>query len=96
MNVGILAPPEHDEEAWRYDAPRHWAKNDLGISEIANYRASMVNSRFVSNVKHPNKLVEIAQDVAMAKKPVDINVSLDRKPSLNLSTDKWVAPMGPG
>ena len=95
VNVGILAPPEHDEEAWRYDAPRHWAKNDLGISEIANYRASMVNSRFVSNVKHPDKLVEIAQDVAMAKKPVDINVSLDRKPSLNLSTDKWVAPMGP-
>ncbi len=95
VNVGILAPPEIDENAWLYDAPRHWAKENLGIPNIVEYRTSMVNSRFVSNIKQPNKLVEIAQEVAMATRPVDIDVSLEKKPRLNISTDQWVAPMGP-
>ncbi len=95
VNVGILAPPQHDENAWRYDAPRHWAKTELSIPEIVKYRTGMVNSRFVSNIKQPDKLVEIAQEVAMAAKPVDIDVSLEKKPSLNITTDQWIAPMGP-
>ncbi len=95
VNVGILAPQQHDENAWQYDAPRHWAQQNMGIADVAAFRASMVNSRFTSNVKQPDKLVEIAQDVAMAAKPVDIEVVLEKKPSLNLQTDRWVAPMGP-
>jgi len=95
VNVGILAPQQHDDNAWQYDAPRHWAHNNLGISDVVAYRTSMVNSRFVSNIKQPDKLVEIAQDVAMAAQPVDIDVTLEKKPSLNIQTDRWVAPMGP-
>ncbi len=95
VNVGILAPQQHDDNAWRYDAPRHWANNNLGIPDVVAYRTSMVNSRFTSNVKQPDKLVEIAQDVAMAARPVDIDVILEKKPSLNIQTDRWVAPMGP-
>ncbi len=95
VNVGILAPQKHDENAWVYDAPRHWAQQNMGIADVAAFRASLVNSRFTSNVKQPDKLVEIAQDVAMSAKPVDIDVELDKKPNLNLQTDRWVAPMGP-
>ncbi|MEM3154186.1 MAG: hypothetical protein QW165_01290 [Candidatus Woesearchaeota archaeon] len=95
VNVGILAPQQHDENAWEYDAPRHWAQQNMGIADVAAFRASLVNSRFTSNIKKPDKLVEIAQDVAMAAKPVDIEVELEKKPSLNLQTDRWVAPMGP-
>lgn len=95
INVGILSPVQHDDSAWLYDAPRHWAQTNTGIREVVDYRTRMVNSRFTSNVKQPDKLIEIAQDVAMAGKPVDIDVSLEKKPSLNISTDQWVAPMGP-
>jgi hypothetical protein len=95
VNVGILAPQQHDEEAWRYDAPRHWAQQNMGIADVAAFRASLVNSRFTSNVKQPDKLVEIAQDVAMAAKPVDIEVELEKKPNLDLQMDRWTAPMGP-
>lgn len=95
VNVGILAPQQHDDNAWEYDAPRHWSQQNMGIADVAAFRASMVNSRFTSNVKQPDKLVEIAQDVAMSAKPVDIDVSLEKKPNLNLQTDRWVAPMGP-
>ena len=95
VNVGILAPQKLDEDAWEYDAPRHWAQQNMGIADVAAFRASLVNSRFISNVKQPDKLVEIAQDVAMSAKPVDIDVSLEKKPNLNIQTDRWVAPMGP-
>jgi len=95
VNVGILAPQKHDDNAWEYDAPRYWAQQNMGIADVAAFRASLVNSRFTSNVKQPDKLVEIAQDVAMAAKPVDVDVSLEKKPNLNLQTDRWVAPMGP-
>ncbi len=95
VNVGILAPQQHDDNAWEYDAPRYWAQKNMGIADVAAFRASLVNSRFTSNVKQPDKLVEIAQDVAMAAKPVDIEVALEKKPNLNMQMDRWVAPMGP-
>ncbi|PIN75987.1 hypothetical protein COV18_01020 [Candidatus Woesearchaeota archaeon CG10_big_fil_rev_8_21_14_0_10_37_12] len=95
VNVGILAPTEHDENAWQYDAPNKWAEENLGIREIVEYRVRMVNNRFVSNIKQTDKLVEIAQDVAMSKKAIDVDVELDKKPGLRISTDQWVAPMGP-
>jgi len=95
VNVGILAPQEHNENAWQYDAPRHWAQQNMSIADVAAFRASLVNSRFTSNVKQPDKLVEIAQDVAMAARPVDVEVSLEKKPNLNMQMDRWVAPMGP-
>lgn len=95
VNVGILAPPEHDDSAWKYDAPRHWANTNTNIREVVDFRTRMINSRFTADVKHPGRLIEIAQDVAMSSKPVDIDVSLEKKPSLNISTDQWVAPMGP-
>ncbi len=95
VNVGILAPPEHDEKAWLYDAPKTWAETNSQIAQIVNYRTRMVNSRFQSNIKNHDKLVQIAQEVAMATKPVDLDIALQKKPSLNIKTDQWVAPMGP-
>lgn len=95
VNVGILAPPEHDDNAWQYDAPRYWGTQNLQIADIVPYRTRMIHSKFTSNVKQPDKHVSIAQEVAMARKPVDIDVSLKKKPSLHFSTDQYTAPMGP-
>jgi len=95
INVGILAPPQIDEEAWKYDAPRHWATNNTETTEIVNYRSTLINSRFNTNAKQPDKMIELAQDVAMSYKPVDIEVQLEKKPTITLDTDQWTAPMGP-
>lgn len=95
INVGLLAPPEHDDNAWQYDAPRHWSQQQTPISDIVNYRTRMINSRFTTNAKQPGKLISIAQEVAMATKPVDLDVALKKQPRLNLTTDQYHAPMGP-
>ena len=75
VNIGIMAPPQIDEEAWRYDAPRHWSQEQIQIPKIVEYRSSLINSRFQGHVKKPHKYLEIAQEVGMASKPVEIEVN---------------------
>lgn len=95
VNVGILTPPDVREDAWRHDAPRFWAGEGFGVSAIAELRAGLVQSRAVGHVKNGGRLVEVAQEVAMACKPVDVEVVLKKAPSVKLSFDSMTAPMGP-
>jgi len=95
VNVGILSLTERDEDAWEHDAPIHWAKTGKKISEIVNYRTQMINSRFKSSVKNLHKLTSVAQEVSMAKRAVDLDVKLEKKPKLQFNASQWVAPMGP-
>jgi hypothetical protein len=95
VNVGFLAPQQTQEDAWQHDAPRHWSLTNKGISEIVNYRTALVNSKFQTNVKMPDKFVSLAQELALSSKPVDIDVSLEKKPTLSLTPDQYTAPMGP-
>src|SRR3989338_945039 len=95
LYVGILSPPEQKEDAWLYDAPRHWAEQNFQIPEIVGYRSALINSMFRSNIKDQNKLIQISQEIGMASKPVDVEINLKDKPRFKLSTDAYHAPMGP-
>ncbi|MFC1705043.1 hypothetical protein ACFLZ6_01800 [Nanoarchaeota archaeon] len=95
INVGILSLQDKTEDAWLYDAPRHWSKENFDIPKIANFRSELINSRFKADIKDRTKLLEISQEVGMASKPVDVEVNLDAKPTFRLSTDPYTAPMGP-
>ncbi len=94
VNVGILAPPGV-EDASNYDAPRDWAAANYGIAQVAELRGSLVNSRFTSNIKQPAKYVELAQEVALASKPVDVDITLKDKPSVHMKFDTHASPTGP-
>ncbi|MFH1849149.1 MAG: hypothetical protein ABH879_03090 [archaeon] len=98
ISVGILSPPERTDDAWRYDAPGHWAEKDYAIPELVRLRSSLVNSRFRSvvtdAVKH-EKLLGISQEIGMASRPVDVEIQLDRKPSFKVNLDPYIAPLGP-
>ena len=79
MNVGILSPIERDENAWVYDAEKYWAENNFGISEVLNLRQSLLNSRFQSQAKDARlnkKFLELAKEIAIASKPVDVEIKL--------------------
>ena len=95
VNVGILTPPDITEDAWRYDAPKFWASENYGISDVAELRSSLVNSRFVINVKKTNNFAEIARLVGMSSKPVDVDIELKDSPVLRLNVDSHSAPTGP-
>lgn len=95
VNVGLLAPQYTGQEAWILDAPRHWAKQNTSIPQILNHRLSLVNSRVQSNIKLLNKTVEIAQEIAMASRPVDLEINLSKRPSFHSLNDYIITPMGP-
>lgn len=95
VNVGLLSPPQIEADAWKFDAPRFWANTNHKIPEIVNYRAGLVNSSQKSNVKIPEKIVTIAQEVAMADRPVDVDIQLEKAPRTSITPDQWMAPMGP-
>ncbi len=95
VNVGLLSPGISDEEVWKYDAPEYWARQNLGISGVVDYRASLVNSRSKAEVKGSSRIVDIAKEVALSSKPVDLDISLSKSPSMALSFSTFNAPVGP-
>ena len=95
INVGILTPPEHEENSWLYDAPRHWSEQNFQIPRIIDFRSSLINSRSNLNIKKRSKFLELNQEIAMASKPVDTEISLKDKPILRMDFNNHSAPSGP-
>ena len=97
MNVGILSPLEKEEDAKIYDDEKFWAENNLEINDVMNLRNSLLNSRFPSRAtdsRTGGKFVRIAQDIAVASKPVDVEIELKRKLNVSGRKDGIVTPHG--
>ncbi len=91
VNVGILSPLERDENAWVYDNEKFWANENFQISEILRLRNSLLNSRFqsrVGDVRLNKKFVQIAQEIALASKPVDVEIELKNRLRLGMEKDR--------
>lgn len=95
INVGILAPPQQNDEAWLYDAPKYWSAENYEIPKIVDFRSSLLNSRTNFNIKKRIKFLELSQDIAMSSKPVDVDIQLHEKPRFMLNLDSHMAPTGP-
>jgi hypothetical protein len=96
--VGILSPLEKDENAWVYDDSKYWAKHNFGIKDVVNLRNNLLNSRFRSKVTDSrsanNKFVQIAQELALSSKPVDVEIELKKKIGPGLKRDRILSPQG--
>ncbi|MEJ2267529.1 MAG: hypothetical protein P8X70_00435 [Nanoarchaeota archaeon] len=95
VNVGILSPLERDEDSWVYDDAKYWAENDFQIRDVLRLRDNLLNSRFRSNVQDSrtnNKLIQIAQEIAIASRPVDIEIELKNKLRFKRNKDKIATP----
>ena len=98
VNVGILSPLEKDENAWVYDDAKYWAEQNFGIRDVVNLRDNLLNSRFQTNVKDTrkdnSKFIQIAQELAMASKPVDVEIELQNRIGPGLKKDRILLPQG--
>ncbi len=97
VNVGILSPLEREENAWIYDDAKYWANNNFQINDVLNLRDNLLNSRFQSNVydSRTNKhFVQMAQEIAVASKPVDLEIELKHKLNIGRNKDRILAPHG--
>ena len=102
VNIGILSP-QFVGDMSEYDSPRIWREHNAAIGEIATKRYGLVNSRTTWNIKDVHqgnrqgneRFLDIVQEVGMAKKAVDVEVSLTKPPTLSLTTEKEIIPFGP-
>ncbi len=95
VSMGILAPAEIDKTAWQTDSPKLWFKEKFNILQIVEKRTGLINPKIQINVKNPKgNFIEIAQEVAMAKRTPDTEFSLKKKPNLNILFNRYNAPVG--
>ena len=103
VNVGILSPPEKEENAWLFDAQNYWAEKEFNLTDVIKFRRSLINSRFKSNIHAINsrkseinkKFLEISQELSMATGSVDLELELKKKATIRLDFDKINMPQGP-
>ena len=99
MNVGILSPLEKEENAWIYDDCKFWTKNNFQINEIVKLRENLLNSRITKkakDVRNENKFLDIAKEIAIASKPVDVEIKLKKNIEFNRKRDRILMPSAIG
>ncbi len=97
VNVGILSPLEKDENSWVYDDAKYWAENNFEINHIIYLRNSLLNSRFktkVNDARLNKKFIGIIKEIAVATKPVDVEIQLKNRVRFGRARDKVLTPHG--
>ena len=97
VNVGIMSPLERDDNAWVYDDMKYWAKENFSIADVVHLREGLLNSRFkskVQDVRLNKRFVEIAKDIAVASKPVDVEIELKNRLEVGKRLDRVLTPHG--
>ena len=95
VNVGIMSPSYVADDSWLFDAPRYWGGNAFEIDRVISLRSQLINSRFTSDIRQSDKLLELSREIGMASKPVDVEVSLKENPKFNINFSSMMAPSGP-
>jgi DNA repair protein NreA len=75
------------------DNPGRWYGMDF--NEIVEIRSNLVRSRKVAGVRDRSKLVSDNQELALAVRPADVELSFKNTPRYNLSFSPVSQPMGP-
>ncbi len=75
ISSGVLSP-SHTGNPKMMDNPKAWYEKELNIEKIASLRTSLINSRSQDESMEQ-------KEIAMARKPVNIEIELDKKPSNN-------------
>ncbi len=92
INVGFLNTEHYTE----HDEQISWGKNNKQIPEIIKFRTQLINSSFKTTIKSFNeKMIEMAQEISQAAKPVDMEINLEKKPFFSVNMNQEAAPHGP-
>ena len=93
--AGPLVPPIHEDTS-DYDQPESWFGKT--IDEIVGFRSLLVRGKHRVHVKkfeESGKIMDQTIDLALSVKPVDVEMSLKKKPAAALVLDDQIQPFGP-
>lgn len=92
IRVGILGTEQYD----KHDDPKAWTAEQTPIPKIVALRSSLVNSFFNTSIKSFNdRFADVAKEVSLAKRPVDVEIGLEKRPAFKLTFNTDVQPHGP-
>jgi len=84
VNTGVLSP-QHPGSSELLDSPDDWYEEDYSIRKIAQLRTSLVNSKQRLRVEDSDRFLDNTREIAISRKPVEIEVSLEKKPGSSIS-----------
>ncbi|SEW05925.1 DNA repair protein NreA [Halobacterium jilantaiense] len=101
VSAGILSPVAGDADPEEFATSGEWYQQGLGIDNVLQYRTGLLNSRRAANVNvHDvwDGFVGTQREVAMADRPVDVEIGLSDTPEFD--RDEYTnpaanAPSGP-
>ena len=93
--AGPLVPPVQEDTSL-YDLPEFWFGKT--IDEIVGFRSMLIRGKHRVHVwkfEEAGKIIEKTRELALAVKPVDVELMLKRKPRGSIVLDDAVQPFGP-
>ena len=101
VNTGILAPVGQEEQADQFATSGRWYQQGLDIENVLQYRTGLLNSRRAAKVDVEDVwdgFVGTQREVAIADRPVDVEIGLTERPAFDLDRYRQPqanAPNGP-
>jgi len=90
----ILEGAESDVELGRLEEPSEWFAQGLGMEEIVELRSATLRAKRGEDIKSRSNFVSDMTEIALAKQPVDVELTFKSKPSFNLSFSDITRPTG--
>jgi len=98
VSAGILSPVAGDADPADYATTGEWYRRGLDIDDVLQRRTGLLNSQQSTRVNVEDVwdgFVGTQREVAIADRPVDVEVGLEDAPDLDLSLDDISTPTGP-
>ena len=98
VQTGILSPVGEEERAAEFKTSGEWYRRGLDIEHVLQYRTGLLNSNRSSAVNVEDVwdgFVGVGREVAIADRPVDVEIGLADSLSLDVSLDDVTTPTGP-
>lgn len=90
----IFEGAESDVELGRLEEPSEWFAHGLGMEEIVELRSATLRAKRGEDIKSRSNFVSDMAEIALAKQPVDVELTFKSKPSFNLSFSDITRPTG--
>ncbi|MFD1511888.1 DNA repair protein NreA [Halomarina rubra] len=100
VSAGLLAPVSDAEHAAEYETGPHWYRSGYTISDVFQARTNLLNSNQRTNVHVADEwdgFTGVQREVAIADRPVDVEVGLDGPldVDLDITMEDVSSPTGP-
>ncbi len=107
--AGLLSPVGNEDQAEAFVTDSSWYEQDLGISDVFRRRTALLNANRRMDVnavaRQPTRLPNVhdewdgfvgtQREVAIAERPVDVEIGLADTPSFDVTVDEVADPTGP-